>query len=400
MSRIFISYRRDDSAGYAIALFKQLSEHFGAEQIFMDIDTIEPGLDFVEVIEEAVGSCDALVALIGRQWLTITDEAGNRRLDDPYDFVRLEIATALDRNIRVIPALVRGAPMPRTEELPAPLKMLARRNALELSDQRFDHDVGRLIAVLEKVLGAVKEAPPQPAPAATQQVEPTFTLPILEWIDIPAGWVTFEGKEHYVEFFRIGKYPVTHVQFQAFIDAPDGFRSDVWWQGLAKRQAEPGEQAWPVDNNPRENVSWYDAVAFSRWLSDKTGLAISLPTEQQWQRAAQGDDGRVYPWGNVFDSNRCNTQESGINCTTPVDEYPTGASPFGVMDMAGNVWEWCLNEHYDNPENTGLAGDAARVQRGGSWLFFQNDARCDYRDGNSPDFRSYNVGFRVVSAAT
>jgi formylglycine-generating enzyme required for sulfatase activity len=400
MSRIFISYRRDDSAGYAIALYKQLSEHFGAEQIFMDIDTIEPGLDFVEVIEQAVGSCDALVALIGKQWLTLTDEAGNRRLDDPYDFVRLEIATALERNVRVIPALVRDAPMPRAEDLPDALKALARRNALELSDQRFDHDVARLIEVLEKVLGVTESTVPRRGLVP----KTAFTLPMLEWVDIPAGWVTIEDedpdyrKEFHVEFFRISKYPVTYAQFQAFLNAPDGFRNDVWWEGLAKRATEPGRQAWPVDNHPRENVSWCDAVAFCRWLSKKIDLAISLPTEQQWQRAAQGDDGREYPWGNRFASSRCNTGENGISRTTPVDQYPNGASPYGVCDMAGNVWEWCLNE-WENPENTGLAGDAIRVLHGGSWRDDQSAARCTYRLVEHPGDRGTSdgdYGFRVV----
>jgi len=162
MSRIFISYRRDDSAGYAGRLYDRLSQRFGGDQIFMDIDTIEPGLDFVEVIEKAVGSCDVLIALIGRQWLTIADATGRRRLDNPEDFVRLEIATALDRNIRVIPVLVRGATMPRSTDLPDVLKKLSRRNALEISDTRFHYDVDRLIETLEKVLGVSEPLPPRP----------------------------------------------------------------------------------------------------------------------------------------------------------------------------------------------------------------------------------------------
>jgi len=108
VSRIFISYRREDSAPYAGRLYDRLGQHFGKDKIFMDIDTIEPGVDFVEDIEQAVGSCDVLIALIGKQWLTISDATGQRRLDNPEDFVRLEIKTALARNIRVIPALLPG----------------------------------------------------------------------------------------------------------------------------------------------------------------------------------------------------------------------------------------------------------------------------------------------------
>ena len=111
--RIFISYRRDDTAGYAGRLHDRLVQHFGADSIFMDIDTIEPGQDFVEEVGEAVGSCDVLIALIGQQWLTLTDSMGVRRLDDPHDFIHLEVATALDRKVRVIPVHSR-----RSERLP------------------------------------------------------------------------------------------------------------------------------------------------------------------------------------------------------------------------------------------------------------------------------------------
>lgn len=156
-SGVFISYRRDDSAGHAGRLFDRLSEHFGDRQIFMDIDHIEPGEDFVEVIEEGVGSCEVLITVIGRHWLLGAD-GDTRRLDDPNDFVRLEVAAALRRSIRVIPVLVQGAVMPKLQDLPDDLSLLARRQAIELSDQRWQHDIGRLINTLEKVLAEKKEA--------------------------------------------------------------------------------------------------------------------------------------------------------------------------------------------------------------------------------------------------
>ena len=160
-SGIFVSYRRDDSSGHAGRLFDNLAKHFGEDQIFMDIDTIEPGEDFVTVIENAVGSCEILIAIIGRHWLSQPGET-KRRLDNPNDFVRLEIATALDRNIRVIPVLVQRASMPKPEDLPDDLARLTRRNAIELSDLRWQTDVDRLIGVMEKVL-----AKPDPARAGT-----------------------------------------------------------------------------------------------------------------------------------------------------------------------------------------------------------------------------------------
>ena len=156
--RIFISYRRADSAGYAGRIYDRLAAHFGKEAIFMDVDTIEAGLDFVDVLENAVQSCDVLVALIGRQWLNIKDEAGERRLDNPQDFVRIEVAAALNRGIRVIPVLVDGTSMPNSGQLPSNLKPLARRNAVLVNHYSFHADASRLIEQLELALKAAEDS--------------------------------------------------------------------------------------------------------------------------------------------------------------------------------------------------------------------------------------------------
>ena len=149
MPRVFISYRRDDSAGHAGRLFDRLSDHFGPGQVFMDVEGIQPGVDYIEAVQEAVQSCDVLIAVIGKEWLEASDVTGGRRLDDAADLVGIEIATALDRNIRVIPVLVRGAREPPSTDLPDALKPLARRNALELSDTRFSSDVRRLVDAIQ-----------------------------------------------------------------------------------------------------------------------------------------------------------------------------------------------------------------------------------------------------------
>src|SRR5947209_7151608 len=122
MAGVFISYRHEDSIAYAGRLYDRLQAHFGDEQVFMDIDTLQPGEDFVEAIQNTVASCDALIAVIGKSWLTAQDEKGQRRLDSPDDFVHIEIAAALERGIRVIPALVGGAQMPQSSDLPDALK--------------------------------------------------------------------------------------------------------------------------------------------------------------------------------------------------------------------------------------------------------------------------------------
>ena len=149
--QIFISYRHDDASYPAGRLYDRLLARLPNNHIFIDVD-LEPGIDFVEAIETSVGSCDVLIALIGKRWLLSPDEGGKRRLDNQEDFVRLEIATALRRKIRVIPLLVDAASMPRSNDLPDDLKLLARLNALEVSHSRFNADFGRLVTAIEAVL--------------------------------------------------------------------------------------------------------------------------------------------------------------------------------------------------------------------------------------------------------
>jgi hypothetical protein len=152
MSRkIFISYRREDSQGVTGRLYDRLENHFGRDHIFMDVDTIQPGMDFVEAIEKAVSAADDFLVVIGPNWTESMDAAGNRRLENPQDFVRLEVATALARDVRVIPVLVNTATMPDLGDLPDNIKHLSRRNALEISHTRFSTDVDRLIHVLENI---------------------------------------------------------------------------------------------------------------------------------------------------------------------------------------------------------------------------------------------------------
>lgn len=150
---IFISYRREDSAGFAGRIYDRLVHRLERERVFFDVDNIEPGLDFVKILSDRVGACDALVAIIGKNWLSISGEDNRRRLDDPLDFVRIEIEAALARDIRVIPVLVDGAIMPRQENLPDGLKALARRSGIEISHTRFNTDTERLA----KALGFIEE---------------------------------------------------------------------------------------------------------------------------------------------------------------------------------------------------------------------------------------------------
>jgi TIR domain len=170
MRAIFISYRRDDSEGQAGRLYDDLSRRFGDSSVFMDVAAIEPGLDFRKVIDHNVASCGVLLAVIGPGWLEAKDETGQRRLDNPTDFVRLETASALKRDIPVVPVLVHGARMPKAEQLPADLGELAYRNGLELTHARWDSDVEVLVKALQRHVKDEAEAAETSSKASAAQV--------------------------------------------------------------------------------------------------------------------------------------------------------------------------------------------------------------------------------------
>ncbi|GJL70722.1 MAG: hypothetical protein NPIRA06_33570 [Nitrospirales bacterium] len=224
-------------------------------------------------------------------------------------------------------------------------------------------------------------------------------LPDIEWIRIPGGKIQLEGIDHVfkVKPFQMAKYPVTNAQFQAFID-DGGYENEKWWEGMKK--IEPQRSFWQESNAPREMVSWFDAVAFCLWLSHRTDSRIRLPTEWEWQQAATGgDSNNEFPWGKEWDEALCNSIESRLNRTTPVGIYLQGATLQEVFDMAGNLWEWCLNT-YDNPQRPesvhldDLRTD--RVVRGGSWLSKPVTLRSSNRSWDATDYRNFLLGFRLV----
>jgi len=172
MGGIFISYRREDSIAYAGRLYDRLQAYFGKEQVFMDVDTLKPGEDFVDKLQSAVASCDVLIAVIGTRWLTETDQHGGVRILNPEDFVHLEIVAALERGIRVIPALVGGAHMPLSTSLPDPLKKLARRQAITIPDIEFHQSVSSLIESLESAIKDNQEQHSKEIKADSTQAAP------------------------------------------------------------------------------------------------------------------------------------------------------------------------------------------------------------------------------------
>lgn len=233
-------------------------------------------------------------------------------------------------------------------------------------------------------------------------------LPDILWSNtMEPGKVEIEG--HGVmaitKPFCIAMYPVTNIQFEAFLKTPDGYQKKDWWQHLPGTAQNETPPFWRLANHPRETVSWYEAVAFCRWLTQKyraVGLLersreIRLPTEWEWQLVATGGDAEnQFPWGRDWHNARCNSDESRLNRTTAVGIYCSGATVQGVLDVTGNVWEWCLNKHEKPNDPAATRIDASgddRVIRGGSWCGKLERLRASYRDSDPQRPGLSSLGF-------
>ncbi len=206
--------------------------------------------------------------------------------------------------------------------------------------------------------------------------------------------------------FKMAKYLVTYQQFQTFIDSGE-YDHQEWWRDFpAEYQPQPiREQRTRHANHPRDNVSWYQAVAFTRWLTAKyqvagllaDGVEIRLPTEQEWEYAASGTDERKYPYPGDFDATRSNFSETGIGQTSAVGLFANGASPFGIFDMSGNLWEWCLNDYRHPQVLSGYSNGEIKVLRGGSFHDFRRHAAASFRSNlYAPNHDYHNFGLRLV----
>lgn len=257
--------------------------------------------------------------------------------------------------------------------------------------------------------------------AKTSQVPSILPAPFT-WVTVQTGsaqlqpvtWTEDESKWGYlrqattfdVPAFEISKYPITNAQYNVFM-AVGGYHEPYFWTDLGWETRQyynitaPLHWDTPGFNHPEQpviGVSWHEVVAFATWLRVVTEESIALPSEAQWQRAAQGNDGRRYPWGNNWNASYCNTREQGYNRPTPVTFFEGRCdSPFGVIDCAGNVWEWCLT-NYETGENRRTGSHKHfRVMRGGAWHLAKDSAQTTFRFGAYPHFRSFSpIGFRIV----
>ena len=235
-------------------------------------------------------------------------------------------------------------------------------------------------------------------------------LPDIVWCKVPAGSFLYGDTNQRTPLdhtYSIARYPITNAQFQAFLDADEGYTNRTWWTtpGWSDKghRTEPDEADAPnfrLPNHPRIYVRWYEAVAFCAWLSEHLGYTVRLPTELEWEKAARSTDGRAYPWGNEFDALKCNNDVglASIGQTSAVGIFPSGASPCGAMDMSGNVWEWCATEFDSGDIPTAIINNDHRcVLRGGSWdLYYDTDFQTIHRIKDSPNFRLDYIGFRLV----
>jgi hypothetical protein len=404
MSKILISYRREDSADVAGRIYDRLIQQFGQEAVFKDVDSIPFGVDFRIHLDAQVAKCEVFLAVIGRDWMKKRGSKGKSRLEDPGDFVRIEIESALKRQIPVIPVLVSGASIPPAERLPASLQDLPYRNGIPVRpDPDFHRDMDRLIDQLKKLPSAVPgEVPSQ---SLVEAKHPIDVQPLIPRVEVPTREASFEMVKVQKKPFLYGekrvrkvidhdywidKYPVTNEKYRAFVLA-DGYGNQAYWSSdgwkwkTEENISSPeywNDTEWDKADHPVVGVSYYEAEAYAKWAGKR------LPTEREWEKAARGEDGREYLWGDEFDQEKCNSAETHLKHTTPVTQYPNGVSPYGCYDMAGNVWEWCA-DWYDKKKGS-------RVFRGGSWNNRPVFLRVSNRNWVNAAYRFDGLGFRLA----
>jgi formylglycine-generating enzyme required for sulfatase activity len=440
MTKVFISYRRDDSKYQALRIYEALIKVLPKDQVFMDIGTIKPGVDFVEMLEGWVDKCELLLALIGAGWVDAADpRTGKRRLDDENDFVRIEVREALKRGIPVVPVILEGARMPEASELPADLSKLIRRQAEFVEFRTFDTDVARLIDRLGITDPSKRDPKPEPD-SVVRELRSFKDFPEApEMIWVPKGYFImgsppdelgrskYEGPRHEViipQDFAIGRYPVTRDEFHAFVTAA-GYspKGGVYiWSGrewaLSSRNSWRNPGFGQDGNHPVVCLNTQDIDAYIAWLNTKvSGRVYRLPSEAEWEYACRAGTASPFWWGTAITAAQANYNGNHIyqgggekgeyrQKTVPVHSFKP--NPWGLYQMLGNVWERCQDRWNENSykekhftlNESGAAlmiGDSEHcVVRGGSWESEPARLRAAFRTRGSLKNRYSDRGFRVV----
>lgn len=381
---VFISYRRSTSK-YLARIIQNTLEGNGWD-VFLDVDRIHSG-NFGQIILSQIATCPHFILLI------TTDSL--KRCQNEDDWVLREIKEAIRLKRNIIPIVEEKEVNFHTETawLPEDIRKIIRnQNYLPLYNYYFPEAMRKL---QEQFLSISKIVSTPHRLSSIKQMPPPF-----DWISIP------EAK------YKISKYPVTNAQYAKFVGA-NCYHDSRWWSDagwIARNKGwhyrndwkpsgtpwtEPlywQNKQWNGSEYPIVGISWYEAEAFCNWLSSITGESISLPDNQQWQYAARGKDAFKYPWGNKWDCRKCNNSVSPCNShhTSPVMHYEdSGSSPFGVIDMAGNIWEWCLTDSTHHSDS--------KVVCGGSWYAANEKLfQSSYVGWYYAYARSNDYGFRLI----
>ena len=430
---VFISYRRKDIS-WALLVYHRLTAN--GYDVFFDYTSIPSG-DFEQIIISNIKA--------RAHFLVILTPTSLDRCNEPGDWLRREIETAISVKRNIVPLFFDsfsfGTPSV-SKKLTGQLSTIKKYNGLEVPASYFDAAMDRLRsqflnialdAVLHPISDEVQKAVKEQQVAANEAIKQKnenemlditsevissqavedlpdhFALKNMEFCRISAGpflmgssdrdkhaFFDREKPQHLVDIpcnYWIGRFPVTNEQYNTFTQFQDEQHPVLDWE--AKH------------DHPVVSISWDDAVKYCAWLYNlvkddlRSDFIVRLPTEAEWEKAARGTDGRIYPWGNNFELSRCNIFDSGINTTTPVGTYSqAGDSPFGIADMIGNVWEWThsLNKRYPYQVDDGREERSPRSERearGGSFDDPQGVARCACRNYYYPDYSYQDLGFRV-----
>ncbi len=406
-SRVFVSHSHHDN-DYCREFVAALRER--GYQVWYDEHNLGWGA-LRATIEKEMPQCQHFIAIFSPD--AVASDWVNAEIDAALDLLKegvMQTVTFVVARECVVPLLLRrwkriegdnNAIVPAQEAASRAVAILASTEAPALSPtpiarsrsaDRLPVRLGELGFVASQCDGVAFIVPPiceVPTSEFLMGSDPNLDPQVRE-NELPQHRLT-------VASYAIGRFPVTVAEYACFVE------------GTLRRQPDDWEQQMQKVEHPIVSVSWDDAVAYAAWLAEQSGRPWRLPTEAEWEKAARWDaqtgTARLYPWGDSFDGSRANTRESRLGATTMVGIYPSGASPYGAEEMAGNVWEWTHSIYKSYPYNGNDGRELAqspehRVLRGGSWLYDAWYSRAAFRSLNRPsDLETSYVGFRLLLAA-